>query len=150
MTEFSYDSNPPNPTAVPLATQARWLEESFYVFWREGVSSVFWYLVRDQPGDDFNTSYFSGVYFYNGTKKPSFEAYRFPLVVMPYRRGATVWGISPRRGRVAVEHQTGRSWKTLFGSRARAGGVFVRNISATLRGNFRAVVDGETSLTWRR
>ncbi len=150
VTEFSYDSNPPNPTAVSLATQARWLEESFFVFWREGVDTVFWYLVRDQAGKDYNTSYFSGVYFFNGQPKPSLEAYRFPLVVMPSGHSATVWGIAPRGGRVAVERQSGRSWKTLFRIRDSAGGVFVRKISSRLRGNFRAVVGGEASLVWRR
>lgn len=150
VTEFSYQSNPPNPTGVSLATQARWLEQSFYIFWREGVSSVFWYLVRDQAGDDFNTSYFSGVYFYSGTKKPAFEAYRFPFVVMPHGHAATAWGIAPRSGKVAVQHQSGRKWKTVFTARVRAGSVFTRSVSAKLRGNFRATVGGETSLTWRR
>src|SRR5207248_1147368 len=28
VTEFGYDSNPPNPTAVSLATQARWLDQA--------------------------------------------------------------------------------------------------------------------------
>jgi hypothetical protein len=150
VTEFSYDSNPPNPNGVSAATQARWLEQSFYVFWREGVNSVFWYLVSDQGGTDYNTSYFSGVYFHNGSPKPSFEAYRFPLVVMAAGRTATVWGISPLTGRVAVQHQRGRSWRTLFSVRAGSGAVFTRRIPLSLRGHFRAVVAGEKSLVWTR
>lgn len=150
VTEFSYDSRPPNPTAVSLATQARWLEESFYIFWRQGVDAAFWFLVRDNAGHNYNVSYYSGVYFYNGKKKPSFEAYRFPFVVMPSGGTATVWGISPRTGTVSVEHQVGSTWTTLFTIRDSAGGVFTRSVPLGLGGNFRAQVGGETSLVWTR
>lgn len=150
VTEFSYDSNPPNPLAPSAATQARWLEQSFYVFWREGVNSVFWYLVRDQPGRDFSVSYFSGVYFYNGRPKPSFEAYRFPFVVAPSGRRQTVWGIAPRPGRAAVQVRRGNRWRTLFSVRVSAGAVFTRMVAKSLRGSFRATVAGETSLVWQR
>ncbi len=146
VTEFSYDSRPPNPTALSLATQARWLEESLYVFWSEHVNSVFWYLIRDQSATFNAVDYYSGIYFFNGRAKPSQQAYRFPLVVM----GSTVWGISPRRGTVAVQRRQGGSWKTLFTAKASAGGVFTRAVSASLRGDFRAVVDGQRSLVWGR
>jgi hypothetical protein len=150
VTEFSYDSNPPNPTAVSTATQARWLEQSFYVFWNEGVNTVVWYLLRDQAGTDYSSSYFSGVYFYDGNPKPSFEAFRFPFVVMSAGKKLRAWGISPRSGSVTVQHQSGGVWKTLFRVNDSAGGVFVRNISPRLHGSFRAVVGGESSLVWHR
>jgi hypothetical protein len=150
VTEFSYDSNPPNPTAVSTATQAKWLEESFYIFWTEGVSDVVWYLVRDQVPGNWSTTYHSGVFFYNGEPKPAFEAFRFPFVVMPSGRRAVVWGISPRTGTLAVQRQRGRSWKTVFELRVTAGGVFTREIAGSLRGNFRGVVKGEPSRAWNR
>lgn len=150
VTEFSYDSNPPNPSGLPVKTQARWLEESFYVFWRQGANTVLWYLLRDSGGHNYSSSFFSGVYFHNGKKKISFEAYRFPLVVMPAGKGANVWGIAPRSGNVAVELKRGRRWKTLFRIGAKAGGVFVRRVSPSLHGDFRATVDGQTSLPWHR
>jgi hypothetical protein len=150
VTEFGYDSNPPNPTAVSLATQARWLEQAFYVFWSEGVSTAVWYLVRDQAPTYHSQDYYSGVYYYDGTAKPSLEAFRFPFVVVSAGRAAKAWGISPRAGTLAVEHQHGHSWKTLFKVRVSAAGTFVRNVSSRLRGNFRAVVGGESSLVWTR
>jgi hypothetical protein len=146
VTEFSYDSNPPNPTAVSTATQARWLAQSLYVFWREGVNTVIWYLVRDQGGTNYATSYFSGVYFRDGRPKPSFTAFRFPFVVM----GSTAWGIAPAAGTVAIQRKSGRSWRTLFDVHASAGGVFTHGISSRLQGNFRAVVAGQSSLVWTR
>lgn len=146
VTEFSYDSNPPNPTAVSTALQAKWLEEAFYVFWREHASTVIWYLIRDQGGTNWSTSYFSGVYFLDGTPKPSFTAYRFPFVVM----GSTVWGIAPAAGTLAVQRESGGSWHTLFNVRASAGATFTHRISSRLHGSFRAVVDGQSSLAWKR
>jgi hypothetical protein len=168
VTEFSYDSKPPNPTAVSTATQARWLEEAFYVFWREHVSTAIWYLIRDETGK-VATHYFSGVYFYDGKSKPSLVAYRFPFVVMknPLVLGtvnsvkgapiskpattktATVWGIAPVTGSVHVELRVGHGWKTLFSTHVDAGHVFVRNVPAGQTGYFRAVVSGQKSLVWK-
>lgn len=146
VTEFSYDSNPPNPTAVSTATQARWLEQALYVFWREGVSTVIWYLVRDQGGTAWATSYFSGVYFRDGRPKPSLTAYRFPFVVM----GSTAWGIAPASGTVTVQRKSGHSWHTLFRLHASARGTFTHRVPSGLRGSFRALVNGQSSLAWKR
>jgi hypothetical protein len=167
VTEFSYDSKPPNPQAISTATQARWLDEAFYVFWREHVSTAIWYLVRDQTGS-FLTHYFSGVYFHNGRRKLSFTAYRFPFVVMrnplalgtlksgsgatharPDGRTATIWGIAPVTGSVAVERKVGKHWKKLFSTHVRANHMFVRTIAADRTGDYRAIVDGQSSLTWK-
>jgi hypothetical protein len=148
VTEFSYDSNPPNPYGLPLQRQARWLEESFYVFWREHVSTVFWYLVRDQVGS-FQTQYFSGVYFHNGKPKPSLQAYRFPFVVMPAGHQAQVWGIAPYSGKVTVQRLAGKNdWKTVFSFQRSAGTTFNQTIPLSAHGAYRAVSDGVVSLTW--
>jgi hypothetical protein len=146
VSEFSYDSNPPNPYAVSTYTQARWLEEVFYVFWRQGVSTAIWYLIRDSGGKRYVIDYFSGVYFHHGRRKPSFTAFRFPFVVM----GSTAWGISPEAGTVLVQRRSGHSWKTLFRKRVKADGVFTHSVPTSLHGSFRATVDGESSLVWKR
>jgi len=150
VTEFSYDSDPPNPGGVSLATQARWVDQALYMFWSEGVSTAVWYLIRDQAPTYNADSYFSGLYFYNGAPKPAFEAFRFPFVVLPSGRSVTVWGIPPKSGRLAVQRKQGRSWKTLFRIRATADTVFVHNISPGLHGNFRALVGSEASVAWSR
>lgn len=150
VTEFSYDSNPPNPGAVSLATQARWLEEAFYLFWKQGVSTVVWYLLRDQAPSFQLNDYYSGVYYYSGKAKPAAEAFRFPFVVWTTGSRATVWGIAPQSGALSVQRKQGRGWRTLLKLHVSAGAVFVRTISPKLRGSFRAVVAGESSLAWRR
>jgi hypothetical protein len=150
VTEFGYDSNPPNPYGVSLTTQARWLEEALYIFYTEHVDTAVWYLVRDQASSYNASDYFTGLYYYSGTSKPALEAFRFPFVVWPSGRAATAWGIAPRTGTLAIQTRRGHSWKTLFRLRVTAGGTFAHHVSASLRGNFRAIVSGETSLVWHR
>jgi hypothetical protein len=149
VTEFGYESNPPNRTAgtPSLGTQARWLDESFYLFWRQGVSSVMWYLIRDQTGS-FATHYFSGIYFHDGRAKPALTAYRFPLAVMPNGNSGQVWGIAPATGKVAVQRRAGKGWVTVFSVRANAGSVFTGSVALTATGQYRAVESKQSSLAW--
>ena len=148
VTEFGYDSKPPNPQAVSTATQAKWLEMGFYIFWHEGASAAMWYLVRDQT-PPYSVNYFSGVYFRKGRKKPSFTAYRFPLVVMHAGKTvAQVWGISPVSGTVKVQVRSGKSWRTLRSFRRGAGAIFDYTVSNLALGHYRATVSGQSSLVW--
>jgi hypothetical protein len=150
VTEFSYDSHPPNPYGLSLAKQAKWLEESYYVFWEQGVSTAVWYLLRDESVKYNDNLYYSGIYFYNGRPKPSVTAMQFPFVVMQWGRKVNAWGISPVSGTVTVQHKKHGHWVTLFKTHASSGGVFVRSVSKRLKGNFRAVVNGRKSLVWKR
>jgi hypothetical protein len=149
VTEFSYDSNPPNPQAVSTATQARWLAESFYVFWHQGADTVVWYLIRDQaPIPDYATAYESGVYLRDGTPKPALEAFRFPFVVEPRRHGSLAWGRAPAAGTVMIERRTGSNWAAVASIPVAAGDVFERSLAGRGRAVFRAVLGAETSLVW--
>ncbi len=60
VTEFSYESNPPDPGGLKPGLGARWTSEALYRMWRAGVTQVTWFLLTDQP----YTSYFaqSGIY----------------------------------------------------------------------------------------
>jgi hypothetical protein len=49
VTEFSWDSAPPDPDGLPLRLHARWTAEALYRIWRSGVSLVTWLQLRDQP-----------------------------------------------------------------------------------------------------
>jgi hypothetical protein len=149
VTEFSYDSNPPNRSAgTPSeAEQARWLEEAFYVFAHEGVSTVIWYLLRDQTGS-FATHYFSGVYFHNGKPKTSLRAYRFPFVVMPNGRQAQAWGVMPSTGTVRIQRRVKGGWQTLFSFRRGTGDTFAGNLPLAAHGTYRAVEGAFSSLLW--
>lgn len=152
VTEFSYDSKPANPYGLSPATQAKWLEESYFVFWEQNVNTAVWYLLRDEaPSYKASpSSYFSGIYLYNGRPKPSLRAMQFPFVVMPWGKRVNAWGIAPTGGTVLVQKKTGRSWRTLYRQHAAPGGVFVRRVSKKLHGKFRAKVGRNISLIWSR
>jgi hypothetical protein len=151
VTEFSYDSNPPNPQAVSQATQARWLEQSFYVFWRQGVSAVVWYLVRDQaPIPSYASAYESGVYLRDGTPKISLRAFQFPFVVQPSGGRLVAWGKAPIGGRLEIQRQNGSRWTVLARVSVKPGDVFLRSLNARGAGRFRASVGGQTSLVWKQ
>lgn len=149
VTEFGYDSNPPNPTPGTLstATQARWLEEGFYVFWHEGVSAAMWYLVRDQT-PPYSQNYFSGVYFRSGRPKPSYTAYRFPFVVMRDGRLAQAWGITPSGGTVKVQVRSGHDWRTIRTFHRGAQAIFDFTGTGLAHGFYRATVGRQSSLVW--
>ncbi len=150
VTEFGYDSKPGNPYGLSPAKQARWLEESYYVFWSEGVNTAVWYLVRDQAAKYNPNDYYSGLYFHNGTRKPSFTAYRFPFVVMPYKHALRAWGISPTGGTVVVQRRKGHRWVTISRLRVASGGVFVHGLAKSRHGSFRAIIGKQKSLVWSR
>ncbi len=150
VTEVSYDSSPPDPQGVPLARHARYLEQAFYLLWRQGVDTITWFQVRDQlPQPSYAASNQSGVYFADGRAKPAQRAFRFPLVAE--RAGRTilrVWGRSPVAGRLRIERRAGSAWKLVRTVAARRHGTFLVRITARGRTRLRARVGGETSLTW--
>jgi hypothetical protein len=149
-TEYEWESSPPDPGAVPIMKRARWIEESFYVLWRQGVDAIAWFLLADEPPiPSYATTYQSGMYYANGRVKPALEGFRFPFVIERAGRGRVIlWGTSPVAGRVLVQRRAGRTWGTVATFAVRAHGIFTRTISISGRPLMRARVGGETSLTW--
>jgi hypothetical protein len=131
VTEFSWDSNRPDPHGVPLRLEARWVAEALYQMWRSGVSLVTWFRLRDDP---LTTSpYQSGLYFYGGKSltldkpKPALQAFRFPFVAFRRARGLVFWGRTPGGlpHTVVVEGRTKRSgWRRLIALSTNAHGLF--------------------------
>jgi hypothetical protein len=139
VTEFSWDSNPPDPEAVPAALHARWVSEALYRMWQNGVSVVTWFRVRDDPLRA--TAYQSGFYRANGRPKRSLTAFRFPVVAFTRRGGVYVWGRTPfgQPGRVIVQIRSGNRWRRLGTVRARSTGIFSRTYRTPIRrGHVRA------------
>jgi hypothetical protein len=151
VTETSWDSNPPDPHGVPVATQARWLEETFYLLWRQGVSTVLWFLIRDAPPvPDYSSTYQSGTYLIDGQAKPSATAFRFPFLVVRVGHGRLLaWGKSPSAGPVTIERRTSSAWTPVRAVPASNGGIFQSPLAERGGELFRARVGSETSLSWR-
>jgi hypothetical protein len=149
-TEIWWDSKPPDPHGVPAAKQARWLEQSFYVLWRQGASKVVWFLIRDQaPNPSFSTTYQSGLFLRKGTPKPAYRAYRFPFVADRLSKGKVrVWGEAPHSGSVAVQRKSNGHWRTLKVLHAGSNRVFTAKIRLKGKSSLRARQGGEESLPW--
>jgi hypothetical protein len=115
VTEFGYDTKPPDPLAIPIKLQVRWTAQALYQMWRNGVSLVTWYLIRDLPS---STPFQTGLYFTGRTvaqdrPKPTLRAFRFPFVAFVGASGTSVWGRTPwgKPGIVLVQRLAVGTWR---------------------------------------
>jgi hypothetical protein len=149
-TEIWWDSKPPDPRGVPQRRHARWLEESFYLLWKQGLKVVVWFQIRDAaPDPSFGSTYQTGLFLDDGTPKLAYKAFRFPFVAERLgKRTIRVWGMAPSPGGVLVQRKAMGGWRTV--KRLGAGGdrVFVGKIRLRGSAKLRAQADGETSLAW--
>jgi polysaccharide biosynthesis protein PslG len=147
VTEFSWDTAPPDPYGVPLREHARWVSEALYRMWLNGVSVVVWFQLRDNPKGSFTwgQTYQSGLYFRTTTSyaeekaKPALRAMRFPFVALPAGSRLTLWGRTPGNSAadVVVERRKGGRWRRVKTLKADGHGIFrgrvARSGSAPLR-----------------
>jgi hypothetical protein len=146
VTEFSWDSNPPDPNGVPTELLNRWVPQALYVMWRNDVSVVTWFLLNDQPLKD--GIYQSGLRYASGRAKPYLLGFRFPVVAFPRASGFYVWGRTPnsKPATVLVEQRTGAGWHRAAKLHANVNGLFQATVSAGRSGWVRARVGGQASL----
>jgi hypothetical protein len=152
ITEVGYNSDPPNPYGVPLATDARWLDEALAELWREGATSIFWYLVGDEPPiPSYSLTEQSGVYYVNGEPKQSMlKAFQFPIDA--WRAAGTtvdVWIRSPLGGRLKIQRYGRSGWETLRARQVRAGASFLTVVADGGGRSIRAQIGSDTSAAWR-
>jgi hypothetical protein len=151
VSEFSWDSDPPDPGGAPPRLLKRWVSEALYRMWRSGVSLVTWFKLRDDGDDGQPDSqiFQSGLYFRCQTlscdrPKPSLRAFRFPFVAFRSGRRVYFWGRTPdgKRGKVIVQQRRGSRWKRLRGVRTNRYGIFSRRVRTHRHGRLRAVLPG--------
>lgn len=150
VTEFGWNSRPPDRRGIPLAMRAHWIDQAFHELWLQGVSAAAWYLIVDQPFERKVSTWQTGLYYLDGRRKPELEAFRFPFVAD--RRpgvGAEVWGISPDSGTLRVQALRSGRWANVLRVRIRAHGVFDRTIAVPAHTLLRAVIGPDTSNGWR-
>jgi hypothetical protein len=152
VTEFSWDSNPPDPNGVPAALEARWTAEALHRMWLSGVSLVTWFQLVDEPVA--SSFYQSGLY-YRGESgaedrpKPALQAFRFPFVAFRGGKNVNVWGRTPtsKAALLTIERPYRGGWQSVGRVRADSVGIFklrLKNLKANL---LRArLLSGEASL----
>lgn len=145
VTEVSWTSKPPDPYGVSTQAQAQFLDYAFYALWRQGVAHVLWDQISDFPHGSLTGS---GVYFANGTAKPSAAAFRFPFLVRSGKAGnGTIWGRAPKPGWVSVQAWRHGAWLRFARARTTRGGVFMFRRRLPRRALLRAVIRHQVSPT---
>ena len=76
VSEFSWDTDGPDPDAVPMALHARWVSEALYQAWRSGVTLFVWHQLRDRPFP--STQYQSGLYYCGRSRQATTSAVVVP------------------------------------------------------------------------
>jgi hypothetical protein len=131
VTEFSWDSDPPDPRGVPAGLEQRWVAEALYRSWAAGIGVFTWFMLRDQPLA--SSPFQSGLYFACAdglacdTPKPAAASFRFPFVAYrARRRRVLVWGRTPggKPGTVLVQWRHRGHWLRLLRLRTDGDGIF--------------------------
>jgi hypothetical protein len=131
VTEFGYESNPPNPFVLnSAAQQAAWINESEYMAWRYPfVASLNQFELIDSrprrgaaPGSRaYWATFQTGLEFVGGRPKPAFAAFRLPIWLPNARHSSSVavWGqlrpaahLQLQRGVIQFEPAGSRSFET--------------------------------------
>jgi RTX calcium-binding nonapeptide repeat (4 copies)/Cellulase (glycosyl hydrolase family 5) len=155
VTEFWWDSNPPNPVGAPLDIQAAWLEQSLYLFWKAGASAAINFAIRDSTLYPVTRNgYQSGLFFLDGSAKPALTAFRFPFVTERINRETLrAWGKAPEGGTLLIQRQQGADWVTIKELPVSQGAVFdteLRSSGPFPAAALRATVGASHSLVWQQ
>jgi len=151
LTEYGYQTNPPDPFGVSPNLQATYIgEAAMRAYQLAGVTTLVQYLLKDEPQlDRFQTGLFT-VY---GTAKPGYSAFRFPLAQVS-RSGtrAALWGqIRPGQGlrTYRIEVQTGGKWRWVGSNRhTNRYGAFAVTVSAPKGSLVRVWSPAQHSFGW--
>ncbi|HEV2061520.1 MAG TPA: hypothetical protein VGR12_01600, partial [Solirubrobacteraceae bacterium] len=96
LTEYGYQTNPPDRFGVSWRQQARYLAQAEYIAFRNpAVRALSQFLLID-GGDPVTRTFQTGLRTHGGRAKPSLRGYRFPVHVVRRKRGRrmTVWGLA--------------------------------------------------------
>ena len=161
LTEFGYQTDPPDPAGVSRAEQAAYLNEAEWITYRNPLVRTLtqFLLVDDKPIAGvtnpiaaFGGTFQSGLMYQNGAAKPALLAYRLPIF-LPSRvvrtgRAVRVFGlVRPAANgtvpRVLLQRRTGSGpYRTLKTVRGTAGRGYVDT-------TFPASRSGAVRLAWR-
>jgi hypothetical protein len=142
-----------------MRIETRWTAEALHQAWLAGVSDFFWFGLTDFPRENRSASenIESGLYFRGATlaqdrPKKVMYAFRFPFVANSSRSGFSFWGRTPTSvgGKVLIQVQEGRRWRTASVTRANSSGIFSGAVRTAYgrnkRGTVRASYGGETAV----
>ena len=156
VTEFSWDTKPPDKNGLPLKLHARWAAEALYRMWLNGITQVTWFKLRDDDTFGYPDAGVpqSGLYFrcdrglFCDKPKPTLTAFRFPFVAFKTKQRVKVWGRTPQsdRRQVLIEQkQRGGGWRRIARLRSDGDGIFQKKrIRRHGPGPVRARLEGQS------
>ena len=145
-TEIWWNSNPPG-RGVSLKTQARYLSQSFYTLWKQGVQAAFWFELRDLQPNGSDPIPTCGLYFRDYRAKPALRAFGFPFAAERLSKTRVrVWGMAPGAGSVSIL-RSGHRVRKLGATSNR---VFTGIIRLRGRARLQAKQGNERSLIWKQ
>jgi hypothetical protein len=153
--EVWWQTDPPDrDEGVPYKTQARWMEQALYLLWDQGASNVTFLQFRDArytPGEFTLDSYQTGVYSYDGKRKPSADAIAFPFVTDRKGNKLLAWGSAPESGKLTIETKSDNGgFKKVRTLNVEAGAIFTEKLNLKGNAKLRARVGKQTSLVWNQ
>jgi hypothetical protein len=125
ITEFSWDSSPPDPEGLPMSTEEQWIPEALYQAWLHRVPVFMWYSLQDTAEDQAGL-YFAGENAAKLKPKAEMRAFRFPFVAIRQGRQLSYWGRTPsgKDGKVVLEAREDARWKQIGTAKADSAGIF--------------------------
>jgi hypothetical protein len=124
LTEFGYQTKPPDPSGVSLARQAEYLNQAEYIAWRNrSVHTLAQFLLVD-AGSPIGTTFQSGLRTRQGERKPAYDAYALPVWLpsptVHAGRKLAVWGLvraapNDRHVQVSIQvrRRAGHPWQRI-------------------------------------
>jgi hypothetical protein len=152
VTEFWWDSKPPNSAGAPLQTQARWIEQSMYLFWKAGASAAISFQIADSTlRSNERAGLQAAPYFRDGQSKPSLTAFKFPFVTERINmQKLKAWGKAPEAGQLRIQRQQGNRWRNVKKLQVTKGGVFLTTLKLSGKQRLRATVGSSQSIVWKQ
>jgi hypothetical protein len=150
VTEFGYQTHPPDAFGVTLAQQAEYLNYADYIAYRNPrIASVAQYELRDDRArSGFNT----GLRFSDGRPKPALAAYALPIYVTRADAGhVSVFGLArssatfPARVDIQARSSSRRRFRTVAHATTNRAGYFLVRVPAAGRYWRLALTDGATT-----
>ena len=155
--EVWWQTDPPDKVeGFPWKKHARFTAQALYMLWDEGASNVSFLQLRDAkytPGEFTLASYQTGVYTFNGKRKPSADAVAFPFVTdRKSGKKLLAWGRAPEAGKLTIEAKTkgDGGYRKVASLRVDDREIFTKNLKIKGKAKLRAKVGGEKSLVWKQ
>ncbi|WP_205697858.1 cellulase family glycosylhydrolase [Conexibacter sp. SYSU D00693] len=152
LTEYGFQTNPPERSGVSLANQSTYLQQAAYMAWQHPrVRALVQYVWQDEPLASGGAGWQSGLLRSDGRAKPALSTFPDPFwAVRLSRTTVRLWGqVRPgTRSQVRLQRRgsTGR-WTTIATVQTDARGFYKRDVRISRRASWRAITTQGTSST---